>query len=435
MTDGVLNPEETLVQKSAMRRAMFIVFLVVFIDLLGFGIVLPLLPRYADRFMAGFSDDMKGLVIGGLYSSFSLMQFVFSPMWGRVSDRIGRKPILMLGLVGSVVFYGLFAYASSLPAEAWQLAIALLLVSRLGAGIAGASVGTAAAVIADCTSKENRAKGMALIGAAFGFGFTFGPLIAYAALKFFEREPWAPGAVASGLSFVALILGVILLPETLKPGPKERRNFFSVNRTLEVLRTPAVGPLVLIYFLAIFAFANFEGTLALFTKDAFLMAEDDNFLVFAFIGFVLMVVQGGIYRPLAGHRPETMLLKLGLLLMLVGLSGVAVNAIGAFFLTAASGATQGLQPFFYFSVAISVAGFAFVNPSVSALISKRSDPTRQGEVMGVNQSFSALGRILGPFLGSVLFFQSPTRALPFVFAVILLMFVGAIVAIRKDIST
>jgi MFS transporter, DHA1 family, tetracycline resistance protein len=150
---------------------------------------------------------------------------------------------------------------------------------------------------------------------------------------------------------------------------------------------------------------------------------------------VLMVVQGGIYRPLAGRRPETMLLKLGLFLMLVGLSGVAVNAIGAFFLTAASGATQGLQPFFYFSVAISVAGFAFVNPSVSALISKRSDPTRQGEVMGVNQSFSALGRILGPFLGSVLFFQSPTRALPFVFAVILLMFVGAIVAIRKDIST
>ena len=189
---------------SANRRAMLIVFLVVFIDLLGFGIVLPLLPRFAEQFLPGFSETAKGAAIGGLFSVFSLMQFVFSPMWGRVSDRIGRRPVLMIGLAGSVVFYGLFGYAAALPPESWQLALGLLFASRLGAGIAGASVGTAAAVIADCTTPERRAKGMALIGAAFGFGFTFGPLIAYASLKYFGDEPWAPGAVASVLSLLAL---------------------------------------------------------------------------------------------------------------------------------------------------------------------------------------------------------------------------------------
>ena len=417
--------------ESANRRAMLIVFLVVFIDLLGFGIVLPLLPRFAEQFLPGFSDTAKGAAIGGLFSVFSLMQFVFSPMWGRVSDRIGRRPVLMIGLAGSVVFYGLFGYASALPPESWPVALGLLFASRLGAGIAGASVGTAAAVIADCTTPEKRAKGMALIGAAFGFGFTFGPLIAYASLKYFDSAPWAPGATAAVLSLLALGIAAAVLPETLRHGPKAPREFFSLARTREVLAMPKVGLLVFVYFLVIFAFANFEATLTLFTKEVFAMQADDTFLVFAFIGFVLMVVQGGIYRPLAGRLSEWRLMRFGVALLLFGLAGIALNAYAAYGLKESlEGGGVNLRPLFYGSVAVAVAGFAFVNPSVSALVSKNADRTRQGEVQGVNQSFSALGRIAGPFAGSVLFFQSASHLLPYFVAAGVMLGVAGLLAAR-----
>src|SRR3954470_8942518 len=175
----------------ATKGALLIVWLVVFIDLLGFGIVLPVMPRQAEPYLAelGLSSNAKGAVIGILFSVFSLMQFVFSPVWGRISDRIGRRPVLLISLLGSVVFYALYGVAVSLPAGSAGLALGLMLASRIGAGIAGASVGTAAAVIADSTPPEKRAKGMALIGIAFGAGFTFGPLIAYFGLTLFDQEP------------------------------------------------------------------------------------------------------------------------------------------------------------------------------------------------------------------------------------------------------
>src|SRR3954468_14975120 len=164
MTEPPANPG-----RSASRAALLTVFLVVFIDLLGFGIVLPLLPRYADRLLepAGVSRQLHGWVIGGLLSVFSLIQFVFAPIWGRISDRIGRRPILLVGLVGSVLFYLLFGYASSLPHEdaaGARLALVLLFAARIGAGVAGATISTAQAVIADCTPPERRKQGMALIG-------------------------------------------------------------------------------------------------------------------------------------------------------------------------------------------------------------------------------------------------------------------------------
>ena len=404
----------------ARKRAMFIVFLVVAIDLLGFGIVLPLVPRYGDTLLKGYDPTATGVIIGLMYSLFSLMQFVFSPVWGRVSDRIGRRPILLMSLTGSVVFYALFAFASDLEDQP-TLAIALLFVSRIGAGIAGASVSTAAAVIADCTPPERRAKGMALIGAAFGIGFTFGPLIAWAGDFLVDGSPWGPGLVAAGISAVALALAAVLLPETLPPGEKPPREFFSVGRSLAVLRDPAVGPLVLIYFLAIFAFANFEGTLSLFTDKAFGLGRRDNYLVFAGIGFVLVLAQGA-YRKLVGKRDEWYLLTLGAGLMLAGLGGLAMTAYGTYLLRG-SVAGGGLMKFFLFSVAVAVVGFAFVNSSTSALVSRRADPSRQGEVLGVNQSFAALGRILGPFLGVVLFQASESRVLPYAQAAVLMVLV------------
>jgi MFS family permease len=418
---------------SPKRSAMFIVWLVVFIDLLGFGIVLPVMPRQADPYLAELgvtspTDPLRGVVIGVLFSVFSLMQFVFSPMWGRVSDRIGRRPVLLISLLGSVVFYALYGYAVTIPTSDAKLALSLMLLSRIGAGIAGASVGTAAAVIADCTPPEKRAKGMALIGIAFGAGFTLGPLIAYFGLAIFSREPWGVGALASILSLIALLIALAIFKETRNPAHKAGKDFFNLARTIEVLKMPTVGALVLIYFLAIFAFANFEATLSLLTKDAFNLSDDDNFLVFAFIGGVLMFA-GGSYRGMAKKRSELRLLTVGILLMISGLTGIGIVAYLAPSVKTSDPAASlsQLKSGFYAACAIAVSGFAYVNPSVSALVSKRADPARQGEVLGVNQSFASLGRILGPFLGSVLFQAESSRTLPYVAAVLTLLVVGALV--------
>ena len=418
------------------KSALLIVFLVVFIDLLGFGIVLPLMPRFAVDYLADTSYMARGVIIGLLYSSFSIMQFIFSPVWGRLSDRIGRRPILTMGLVGSVVFYALFAFACTIPATDAALAITLLMASRIGAGIAGASVSTASAVIADSTTPEKRSKGMALIGAAFGIGFTFGPLIAYFGLETFGEEArWAPGAIASGLSLFATILAVLLLPETLKPGAVQatsHRGAFSLGRSLDVLRMPAVGPLILIYFLSIFAFANFEVTLALFTERAFGFTNKDNYLVFAGVGFVLMVAQGGFYRRFAGKVSDLTLMKAGLGMMFMGLGGLGAVAYAVYLMKSAGGSADGFRLLFYIASAVAVFGFAFLNPSVAALVSRRADPNRQGEILGVNQSFASLGRILGPFLGSVVFWWHDSHTLPFALAGATLVLVALLAAKQEN---
>lgn len=417
MTDS--PPAENDPNPPARKAALFIVFIVVFIDLLGFGIVLPLLPRYAEKFLHGVRPEVQGVIIGLMYSVFSAMQFLFSPMLGRLSDRVGRRPILLLSLAGSVVFYGLFAFASTLDAEP-MLAVVLIFVSRIGAGIAGASVSTAQAVIADCTTPEKRAHGMALIGAAFGIGFTFGPLIAWAGETAFDEAAWGPGAMASVLSFLALVFAAMKLPETRREGVATSREFFSISRTVQVLSIPTVGTLILIYFLAICGFANYEGTVSLFTKEIFGMGDRDNYLVFAYIGFVLMMAQGGLYRRFAGKVPEEKLMAVGLIGMLIGLGGMAAVAL------AIRGGIEAsaMKVPFYVVMAIAVTGFAFVNPSVASLVSRRSDPARQGEVLGVNQSFAALGRILGPFMGLTLFNLESSHTLPYFAASGLLLIVA-----------
>jgi MFS family permease len=182
---------------------------------------------------------------------------------------------------------------------------------------------------------------------------------------------------------------------------------------------------VLVYFLAIVSFANYESTLARLTEAAFGMSDDDNFLVFAFIGLMLLVA-GGAYRPLAKRLSETTLLTAGVALMTLGLAAVGGVAWLVYRDPAASAAV-GVKGLFYAASALAVAGFACVNPSVSALISRRADPARQGEVLGVNQSFASLARIVGPFLGSFLYGLHPSHALPFAAAVGLLAAVSAVV--------
>jgi MFS family permease len=414
------------------RHALLIVFLVVFIDLLGFGIVLPLLPLYAFRLLTPlFPDAPKrvGAVLAILMAGFSFMQFVFAPIWGRISDRIGRRPILLLGLAGSVVFYGLFAYASHVGFEgAAALAVSLILLSRIGAGIAGATISTAQAVIADSTPPEKRSHGMALIGAAFGIGFTFGPLLCYT--TFLTPSKAAPGIAAAALSLLALVLAIVLLPETLQTaGVGGRRHWLQVGATLNVLRMPVIGLLVLTFFLATLAFGSLESTLALMNQYLLTGGEkvvrmeemneaqlDEVFrkssLIFAYVGFTLMLVQGFIYRRFVSQVGERKMMRAGVLLMLVGLTGVIVLVLavakkmfGAEWMTISAALAI---------LAVLVTGFALMTPSVQALISKRADPTRQGEILGVNQSMSALARILGPAIGSFLFFWDESHVWPYV---------------------
>lgn len=416
------------------RAALLVVFLTVFIDLLGFGIVLPVMPRQAEPYLEalGLSGPAQGAVIGVLFSSFSLMQFLFSPMWGRLSDRVGRRPLLLLSLAGSVVCYAVYAVAVTVPSttpsrEQALLALGLMLLSRIGAGIAGASVGTAAAVIADCTTPENRARGMALIGIAFGGGFTLGPLIAYFGLSLFRQQPWGVGAIASLLSLVAFLIAATIFRETRPASGVPPRQRTGLGRMASVLSMPTVGGLVLVYFLSIVAFAGFESTLARLTEKAFGMSDNDNFLVFAFIGAMLLVAGGG-YRPLAKRFAERRLLTGGVLLVLTGIGLLGLVAWWVF-QDPAAGQSALVKTTFYVAAAIAVSGFAAINPSVSSLISRQASPERQGEVLGVNQSFASLGRIVGPFLGSFLFGLHPSHALPFAAAAVLLA--AAFAVLRK----
>jgi MFS family permease len=296
-------------------------------------------------------------------------------------------------------------------------------VARVGAGIAGATIATAQAVIADCTMPEKRAHGMALIGAAFGIGFTFGPLIAWIGEGLFLGDAGqpgfreGPGYLAAGLSLIALLLGVWLLPETRRPGVAAPHRKFDLGRMYRTLQTPTVGLLVLTFFLATYGFANFEGTLSLLTLKVFDYNDRDNYLVFAFVGFMLMIAQGGVYRPMAKRVSEVSFMRAGIVLMLLGLASLAAVVASA----DSPADALGLKPWFYLSLTLAVFGFAFLTPSVQALISRRSDPNRQGEVLGVNQGFAALARILGPLTGTLLFYLEDRHMLPFLLGAVLLL--------------
>lgn len=407
------------------QPTMGILFLVVFIDLLGFGLVLPLLPvfgrQFIDRLFAGGQESASGgMMLGLLMSSFSLMQFLFAPAWGRLSDRVGRRPVLLIGLAGSVVFYSLFGYASDLPEELAALAVVLLFVARLGAGMAGATIATAQAVIADCTPPEQRKQGMALIGAAFGMGFTFGPLLGAGCQALYEDFHGLIGYSAAGLSLGAWVLGWLLLPET-RMGQVEglRREIFNWRATREVLGLPGIGLLVLIFFLATFGFGGFESTVALLNEEILRVQRKYNYLIFTYIGLVLLLTQGWLYRRLAQRLNEMSLMTLGVVFMGTGLVMLA-GAVGVAWLRWLT-EFEPLLVWMMTGMTAAVVGFAFLTPSLQALISRRTSSGRQGEVLGVNQSASALARILGPFVALTLYKVHASRLLPFALAGVLLL--------------
>jgi len=353
---------------------LVIIFLTVFIDLLGFGIIIPLLPFYAERFGG------SAATVGMLSVSFSLAQFVFMPIWGRMSDRYGRRPILLLGLLGSFGSYLLFGLAGSLP---------LLFISRAFAGIAGATVSTAQAFIADTTTVENRAKGMGLVGAAFGLGFIFGPAIG----GFLSR--WghaAPPLFASALALANFAAAWFLLPES-RPAHvplTERRSGSRIAALRKALTRPAMPLLLLVYFLVVAAFSGFETTFALFSERRHGFTEETIGYLFAYVGVVLALVQGGLVGRVVRRFGERRLVPLAILILAVGLALIPVpNSIAGLCV----------------AVGVISLGMGFNNPSLVSLISQASDPEDQGGILGVSQSLASLARIVGPAWGGVLFDQ------------------------------
>jgi multidrug resistance protein len=364
------------------------------IDLIGFGVVFPILPVYARRFHVS-SGTATGLV-----SAFAAASFLFSPIWGRVSDRIGRKPVLVLSLVGTCVGSLLTGLAGG---------IALLYVGRVVDGISGASVSVAQAAVSDVATPEQRARLFGLLGAAFGIGFVAGPALgALAALA----GPRVPFYVAAALAGMNALVALRRLPETHHPG--QHAAAATDTRPRNPLAALAggrgVGTLIAVAFGALLAFSSFEATFALFGQRRLGFGIGSSAAVFAVIGLVIVGVQGGLVHNVVTRIGETATLRAGLL---VDMAGLLVLAFARTWL--------GLVPAL---LALTV-GQGLVQTTMSSTLAGRADPARRGEVLGAQQSAGGLARVVGPVLGGVLFQRvgpgAPYIAGAAVMAVVLLL--------------
>ena len=379
------------------KTALLTVFLVVLVDLMGFGIVLPLLPFYASKFNAG------PVTIGLLYSVYSFAQLIFSPIWGGWSDRIGRRPIMLLSTLGSTLSYVLFAFSPSL---------ALLFVSRLLAGVMGGNISTAQAYVADVTSEENRAKGMGLIGAAFGIGFVLGPAISSLLLMLPEPSSGVshkfviPGIVAACLSLTSFVLVWLKLPETVHrsaeedPGRIQRFSVFS-PRFWTSLSGGSSALLPRLFLSALILSAgqsSLYSAFPLFCKQVLSLPAEKVGLLFVWMGVVAVLIQGGAIRPLVRRFGEKKLFLTGNFLLALGLALVPF-ASSEKMLAAALG--------------VMGVGASLNGPTLISLISKTASPGEVGRTLGSSQGLSALGRVIGPTWGGWLFVFSPKA--PFLF--------------------
>lgn len=374
-----------------MRHPLAVIFLTVFIDLLGFGIVIPILPTYAEDYGA------SALAVGLLSTTYSVMQLLFAPLWGRLSDRVGRRPVIIATALGAAVAYTVFGLADRL----W-----LLFVARAFAGMCAANIATAQAYIADVTSAENRARGMAIIGAGFGLGFTFGPALGGLATHFWGVH--APFFVAAGLALVNSVWAAVALPEPERHVGGERRSARSYRDAFAI---PRLALLLGVFLIITYAFANIESTVALFNRHEHDFDARDNAYFFTFIGLTLTLVQLGGTRRLSRAYGERRLI----------IAGTALMGLGAATLPLAANWWQLLGP-----AALIAGGNALNSPSLMASISMAAPPERQGEMLGVAQSVGALGRILGPAAGGALF-DHAGHSWPYLTAGILMLLTSGVV--------
>jgi len=299
------------------RQSVLVIFVTVFIDLIGFGIVVPLVPIYGKHFGAG--EAFMGIIV----ASFSAMQFLFAPLWGRWSDRIGRRPVLLLSTAGAAVSYVGFAIGSGLPSH--TTALRVLLASRVFAGICGGNIGVAQAYIADITPSEDRSRRMGLVGMAFGLGFICGPILGGLSLKYLGGL--GPGAVAASLCAINFVFAWFILAESRSPASERVVARPHWDQWMHTLRQPKVGLLVVVFFLATFCFSCFESTLPILVCENFqldILADERTastaVFLFAYCGIIGALVQGGAVGHMVKKMGEPRLITLSLLLAGIGLA-------------------------------------------------------------------------------------------------------------------
>lgn len=369
------------------KGALGVVFFTLFLDLLGFGIIIPIQPFFAESFGAAPS------VVTLLSASYSLMQLLFAPLWGRLSDRFGRRPIVLTSIAIGAVGFLFFGFANAL----W-----MLFAARMIAGFGNANIGTMQAIVADVTSGADRAKGMGMMGAAFGLGFIFGPAIGGVVGSVWG--PTAPAFVAATLGLVNLALAYWRLPETRRPGAPShtRRGILDIRALADAAKFKNVPQLFAIYFVFTTGFALMETALALFLEHEFVdkailgttsgheQATKLTTIMLLTVGVTAAVVQGGLIGRLKNAFGEKRLMVAGTLLVALGFVMVVQSPLLGFW-------------FVLVSAVVISSGSGITTPSMSSLLSQSVPDERQGELLGLGQSMSAMGRIVGPAMSGLLF--------------------------------
>jgi len=378
--------------KPANNRQMMTIFLVVFIDLLGFGIILPLLPYIAQKYEA------TPVVIGLLSGSYSLFQFIAGPILGRLSDRYGRKKLLIISQLGSMAGYVLLAFAGSLP---------LLFLSRIIDGITGGNISIAQAYMADVTDKKTRAKGMGLLGAAFGIGFMFGPAIGGYLSK------WgfgAPALFAAGISLISTFATALYLKETVdvnkaKLSPKTAMTFAEFKH---LLKTPPISTLLLIFFLLSLGFSGMQGIFALLVQAKFAWGPTQVGYIFALIGIIAILVQVKLISVVTIKFGEYKTLLWSLFILALGFGTISL-------------ATS--IPIFILGNALIPLGNSLANPTLTAIATENIPKEEYGESLGLLQSSGALGRIFGPVIAGEIYYKF-SHTTPMLVSSLIILFVA-----------
>ena len=418
------------------RKALGVILLTVFLDLVGFSIIFPLFPDMLEFYlgqessggalhrlitnlerMSGFSGEQASLaatvLFGGLLGSlYSVLQFIASPIWGTLSDRRGRRGILLITTTGTAVGYLLWVFSGSFT---------LLVLSRLVNGVMAGNLSVATAAVADVTDDASRSKGMGMIGAAFGIGFIIGPAMGALLSRWdLSASVSIPGINPfSGPALVALCLAVAnavwvwrSFAETCQPADSVRDLSGQVRRPLNPFKLlqpfdlAGVNRVNFIYFIYIVAFAGMEFTLTFLAKDRFHYTAAQQGYIFLFIGIIIAVVQGGLIRRLAPKYGEKKLVLVGLGLVLPGLSLVAICQS---------------QSVMYLGLFFLGVGSSLVTPSLTALVSLYSPDARQGEVLGVFRSIGSLGRAFAPIVAALIYWRFGS-AWPYAGSAVILLF-------------
>lgn len=440
-----MNPEDKLDFSKVLP-----IFVIVLIDLLGLTIIIPLMPLYATALEA------DAFTIGLLGAAYPVMQFIGAPLLGRLSDRYGRKPILLISQIGTFIGFVVLGLADSLP---------LLFIARVIDGLSGANISTAQAVIADSTTERTRTQGLGLLGAAFGLGFVVGPVIAFVALSLSGNDYHAPAFVAAAFSAISIALTWFWLKETHGPdkrGTDQARLAFSLDALFKALRHPAVGLLLLLMFTQQIAFGGFEQILSLFTLNRLGMNASANAILFVFVGVIVVVVQGGMIGRWSRKWGDRKLVYIGLAMLALGMALTALtpaqtlpgyskaqltaeltrpNTLRAHEapttqdlpIAIPEDGNSGWGGLLWLLVAMIPAsiGGGILQPSINSLITKRIEPGEIGGTLGISAALLSAANAFAPLIGGALF-QMGGSSLPFWgWAVIMAALLGAAYVLIK----